>query len=87
MNIARLIIAAAGVSTLALMLTASAASAGDKKLDELKAQGFARVAIANEPPYTAVAADGKVSGAAPDVARDRPAPPGPSTPVAWASSR
>ena len=40
------------------------------KLEQLKAQGFARVAIANEPPYTAVAADGKVSGAAPDVARE-----------------
>lgn len=40
------------------------------KLEQLKEQGFARVAIANEPPYTAVAADGKVSGAAPDVARE-----------------
>ena len=40
------------------------------KLEDLKAQGFARVAIANEPPFTAVAADGKVSGAAPDVARE-----------------
>jgi polar amino acid transport system substrate-binding protein len=70
MNFAKLITAAAGVSTLALLLAASPASADDKKLDELKAQGFARVAIANEPPYTAVAADGKVSGAAPDVARE-----------------
>jgi polar amino acid transport system substrate-binding protein len=47
-----------------------AGSAAADKLDDLKAQGFARVAIANEPPYTAVAADGKVSGAAPDVARE-----------------
>lgn len=39
------------------------------KLEQLKEQGFARIAIANEPPFTAVAADGKVSGAAPDVAR------------------
>ena len=39
------------------------------KLDQLKEQGFARIAIANEPPFTSVAADGKVSGAAPDVAR------------------
>jgi polar amino acid transport system substrate-binding protein len=70
MNFAKLITAAASVSTLALLLTASSASADDKKLDELRAQGFARVAIANEPPYTAVAADGKVSGAAPDVARE-----------------
>jgi polar amino acid transport system substrate-binding protein len=40
------------------------------KLEQLKEQGFARVAIANEPPYTAVGADGKVSGAAPDLARE-----------------
>ncbi|MEZ5883318.1 MAG: ectoine/hydroxyectoine ABC transporter substrate-binding protein EhuB [Paracoccaceae bacterium] len=40
------------------------------KLEDLKAQGFARIAIANEPPFTAVAADGTVSGAAPDVARE-----------------
>ena len=39
------------------------------RLDDLKAQGFARIAIANEPPFTAVAADGSVSGAGPDVAR------------------
>jgi len=52
----------------AAMLAAGGALAD--KLEDLKAQGFARVAIANEPPYTAVAADGKVSGAAPDVARE-----------------
>ncbi len=45
-------------------------SADDSKLEQLKAQGFARIAIANEPPFTAVGADGKVSGAAPDVARE-----------------
>ena len=39
-------------------------------LENLKEQGFARIAIANEPPFTAVAADGKVSGAGPDVARE-----------------
>ncbi|MGF0540137.1 ectoine/hydroxyectoine ABC transporter substrate-binding protein EhuB [Agrobacterium sp. ES01] len=44
-------------------------SADENKLQELKDQGFARIAIANEPPFTAVGADGKVSGAAPDVAR------------------
>jgi polar amino acid transport system substrate-binding protein len=38
-------------------------------LARLKEQGFCRIAIANEPPFTAVNADGKVSGAAPDVAR------------------
>jgi polar amino acid transport system substrate-binding protein len=51
-------------------MLATAGTAAADKLDDLKAQGFARVAIANEPPYTAVAADGKVSGAAPDVARE-----------------
>lgn len=39
------------------------------KLEQLKEQGFARIAIANEPPWTEVKADGKVTGAAPEVAR------------------
>lgn len=39
-------------------------------LQELRDQGFARIAIANEPPFTAVNPDGTVSGAAPDVARE-----------------
>ena len=60
----------ASAAILASALMASAVAADDAKLDQLKAQGFARVAIANEPPYTAVGADGKVSGAAPDVARE-----------------
>jgi polar amino acid transport system substrate-binding protein len=38
-------------------------------LAKLREQGFARIAIANEPPYTAVKPDGSVSGAAPDIAR------------------
>ncbi len=62
--------AAAGTAMLVFTSIAAPASADDSKLDQLKAQGFARVAIANEPPYTAVGADGKVSGAAPDVARE-----------------
>src|SRR5262245_7205614 len=53
----------------AVAVLAAGAALADK-LEDLKAQGFARLAIANEPPYTAVAADGKVSGAAPDVARE-----------------
>src|SRR5215813_6756347 len=60
----------ASAAVLASALIASAVAADDAKLDQLKAQGFARVAIANEPPYTAVGADGKVSGAAPDIARE-----------------
>ncbi len=61
---------AAGLALGAVLASATVGSADDSKLDQLKAQGFARLAIANEPPYTAVAADGKVSGAAPDVARE-----------------
>jgi polar amino acid transport system substrate-binding protein len=41
----------------------------DDMLMELKEQGFARIAIANEPPWTEVKPDGKVSGAAVEVAR------------------
>ncbi|MGO7860635.1 ectoine/hydroxyectoine ABC transporter substrate-binding protein EhuB [Rhizobium ruizarguesonis] len=61
-------LSAAGLSVL-LITAAAPASAADDKLEQLKEQGFARIAIANEPPFTAVGADGKVSGAAPDVAR------------------
>ena len=59
-------LAVAGAFALSVPSTAQDAP----KLEQLKEQGFARVAIANEPPFTAVAADGKVSGAAPDVARE-----------------
>ncbi len=38
-------------------------------LERLREQGFVRIAIANEPPWTAVNSDGTVSGAAPEVAR------------------
>ncbi|MBB4442596.1 MULTISPECIES: ectoine/hydroxyectoine ABC transporter substrate-binding protein EhuB [Rhizobium] len=62
------LLSAASLSVL-LITAAAPASAADDKLEQLKEQGFARIAIANEPPFTAVGADGKVSGAAPDVAR------------------
>ena len=54
----------------AVAISVPTSAQDNPKLEQLKEQGFARVAIANEPPYTAVAADGKVSGAAPDVARE-----------------
>ena len=38
-------------------------------LDQIKQQGFARIAIANEPPYTQIQPDGTVTGAEPDVVR------------------
>src|SRR5690606_27297385 len=62
------ILAGAALAVAAVALS-QPGSAQDDKLEQLRAQGFARVAIANEPPFTAVANDGKVSGAAPDVAR------------------
>lgn len=70
MTLRQIMTMAAGASALMAMTAAVPAAADDAKLEELKSQGFARVAIANEPPFTAVAADGKVSGAAPDVARE-----------------
>lgn len=44
-------------------------AAAGNLLETAKAQGFLRVAIANEPPYTQVSADGAVSGCEPDVLR------------------
>lgn len=38
-------------------------------LDDLRNQGYATVAVANEPPYSDIKSDGYVSGAAPEVAR------------------
>jgi polar amino acid transport system substrate-binding protein len=58
-----LTITAFGASALTATTAALAAD-----LDGLKSQGFARIAIANEPPWTQVTSDGKVSGAGPDVA-------------------
>lgn len=49
-----------------------AAGAGDSAQALLalgKKQGYLRVGIANEPPYTSVTADGKVTGCEPDVFR------------------
>ena len=45
------------------------AASAEETLDRLKEQGFVRIAIANEPPWTAVNSDGSVTGAAPEVAR------------------
>jgi polar amino acid transport system substrate-binding protein len=64
----RTISALLGAAVFSALMSSTPAKA-DEALDKLKAQGFARIAIANEPPFTAVKADGTVSGAAPDVAR------------------
>ena len=44
-------------------------SAESDTLKKLKKQGYATVAVANEPPYSDIKSDGYVTGAAPDVAR------------------
>lgn len=59
----------AAITAIATVAISAQAQEDSAKLEELRDQGFARIAIANEPPFTAVAADGTVSGAAPDVAR------------------
>jgi polar amino acid transport system substrate-binding protein len=46
-----------------------ATGASGDLLELAKQQGFIRVGIANEPPYTQVNADGTVTGAEPDVLR------------------
>lgn len=51
----------------ALVLAAPGMALADK-LDDLKSAGTVTIAIGNEPPFTAIAPDGTVSGAAPDVA-------------------
>ncbi|SCW89806.1 polar amino acid transport system substrate-binding protein [Rhizobium mongolense subsp. loessense] len=56
-------------AALSALLSTAIAPAQAVDVEQLKEQGFARIAIANEPPFTSVGADGKVSGAAPDVAR------------------
>ncbi|RNL54898.1 ectoine/hydroxyectoine ABC transporter substrate-binding protein EhuB [Arthrobacter oryzae] len=46
-----------------------ASGAASNLLDTAKEQGFIRVGIANEPPYTQVSPDGQVTGCEPDVLR------------------
>ena len=48
---------------------AQTSSAESETLKRLKKQGYATVAVANEPPYSDIKSDGYVTGAAPDVAR------------------
>jgi polar amino acid transport system substrate-binding protein len=44
------------------------AEASGDTLERMRAQGYARLAIANEPPYTKVETDGTVAGAEPEIA-------------------
>jgi len=62
-------VAAAALAVLTGPFLLGQPAAAEDTLERLRKQGFARIAIANEPPFTAVKPDGTVSGAAPDVAR------------------
>ena len=50
-------------------MAVSVCSVSADTLDKLRKQGYATVAVANEPPYSDIKGDGYVTGAAPDVAR------------------
>ena len=41
----------------------------DSTLERLQSSGSAKIAIANEPPYSSIDGDGNIGGAAPDVAK------------------
>ncbi len=56
-------------ATALLALTGLPTTAAADVLDDLREQGYATVAVANEPPYSDIKPDGYVTGAAPDVAR------------------
>ena len=63
----------AGVWLTGCSQVATPAAGGGNTAEDLlalgKKQGYLRVGIANEPPYTSVTADGKVTGCEPDVFR------------------
>lgn len=58
-----------GIVTAGAVIAGSIGSASADTLEKLREQGYATVAVANEPPYSDVKGDGYVTGAAPDVAR------------------
>jgi polar amino acid transport system substrate-binding protein len=60
----------AATAALALLALAGPAAHAEGALERLKEQGYARIAIANEPPWTAIKPDGKVTGAGPELSRE-----------------
>ena len=52
-----------------ICFSTSSTFAESDTLKRLKKQGYATVAVANEPPYSDIKPDGFVGGAAPDIAR------------------
>lgn len=65
----RVIAALAALGAGAFILAMAERAVADDTLDQAKQQGFIRIAIGNEPPFTAIKPDGSVSGASPDMAR------------------
>lgn len=61
--------AVAGALAAGLAFASAVPAQAQDTLERLQEQGFARIAIANEPPWTQVNADGTVTGAAPEVAK------------------
>jgi polar amino acid transport system substrate-binding protein len=55
--------------SIAVLLGSTFAASAQSSLEQMKAQGHARIAVANEPPITEVKPDGTVTGAAVEVAR------------------
>lgn len=55
--------------SIAVLLGTTFAASAQSSLEQMKAQGHARIAVANEPPITEVKPDGTVTGAAVEVAR------------------
>lgn len=53
----------------ALVTMAAVSPSSADTLENLRKQGYATVAVANEPPYSDIKSDGYVTGAAPDIAR------------------
>jgi polar amino acid transport system substrate-binding protein len=62
--------AAAALGAAALAFAGVAPAGAESALERVKAQGFARIAIANEPPWTQIQPDGKVTGAGPELSRE-----------------
>lgn len=58
-----------GLVAAGAVIAGSFGTASADTLQKLRDQGYATVAVANEPPYSDVKGDGYVTGAAPDVAR------------------
>lgn len=68
-NLLGVSLAVAGIAAAGLNPMGVTSAQAQDTLERLKEQGYARIAIANEPPYTEVTAGGEVTGAAPEVAR------------------